>query len=327
MQSDVVFAENKWRLLRYRGEKPTHAKPILLVPSLINRHYVLDLLPGRSVAEYLVQKGWDVHCIDWGTPGPEDRYLTFDDVCDKYLARAIRKTSKDGVHLLGYCLGGTLTAIHAAAHPERIASMCALAAPVDFSAKGLLEIWTQSKTFDVRAIADACGNIPWQLMQAAFHMLRPTLALSKTVHLVDKLIDRDDEFIDGFVALEKWGNDNVSLPGEWYVTYIEELYKKNAFANGTFVLGGKRVSIEDVTCPLQVVTFAHDNIVPEASAKALALRAGSKKKEHLALPGGHVGAVVSRNGAKRLWPAIDAFFDSADRGKKNQSLRSVSIER
>ncbi|HEY1957200.1 MAG TPA: alpha/beta fold hydrolase [Polyangiaceae bacterium] len=323
--SDVVFTENKWRLLRYRSDRVTHARPILLVPSLINRHYVLDLLPGKSLAEWLVARGWDVYCIDWGTPGPEDRYVTFDDVCDAALGRAIRKTAKtsgaDRVHLLGYCLGGTLTTIHAAVHHDRIASMCALAAPVRFDSPGLLEAWTRTPTFDVRAIVEATGNVPWQLMQSAFHMLRPTLGLSKTVHLIDRVWD--DEFLDGFLALETWGNDNVSFPGECYVRYIEELYRGDALRKGTFTLGGKPARLENVTCPLLVVSFEHDDIVPKDAATALVDLAGAKIKQHIHLPGGHVGAVVSRSASKRLWPALDTFFAEHDASKPRRVPRAA----
>jgi polyhydroxyalkanoate synthase len=112
--ADVVHAENKWRLLRYRPrpEGLAYTTPVLMVPSLINRHYVLDLMPGKSLAEDLVARGHDLYVIDWGTPGPEDRFLSFDDVCDRYLGRAIRVAAQHSetaaVHLLGYCLGGTL---------------------------------------------------------------------------------------------------------------------------------------------------------------------------------------------------------------------------
>ena len=93
----------------------------MLVPSLINRHYVLDLMPGKSLAEYLVGAGHDVYVIDWGSPSDEDRFLSFDDICDRYLGRAVRHVARTSerkaTHLLGYCLGGTLTSIYAAARP------------------------------------------------------------------------------------------------------------------------------------------------------------------------------------------------------------------
>lgn len=318
---DVVFAENKWRLLRYRPGKAgiVHKTPVLLVPSLINRHYVLDLMPGKSFVEFLVGQGYDVYCIDWGTPADEDRFVTFDDVCDTWIGRAIRRAAKSSgaekVHLLGYCLGGTLTTIHAAVHNERIASMCVLAAPVRFGREvGLLESWTRTPTFDLRALVNATGNVPWQLMQSAFQLLRPTLGLSKTVHMIDRAWD--DEFLDGFLALEAWGNDNVSFPGECYARYVDELYRKDALANGTFTLKGRAARLENVKCPLLVVSFEHDNIVPKDAAAALIELAGSAEKTHVHLPGGHVGAVVSRSAAKRLWPVIDAFFAAHEQVSK-----------
>ena len=333
---DVVFAENKWKLLRYRalenGQAPAvrHRTPVLLVPSLINRHYVLDLMPGKSFAEWLVAQGFDVFCIDWGTPEDEDRYLTFDDVCDRALGRAIRRTAMTAgtkkVHLLGYCLGGLLTTLHASVHPELVASMCVLAGPVRFDqAENLLEAWARAGSFDVRTLVDATGNVPHQLLQAAFHLLRPTLSLSKVVHMVDKAWD--DEFLDGFLALERWGSDNVSFPGECYARYIEELYQKDALAKGTFTLSGKPARLENLSCPILSVTFEHDNIVPKESAAPLLERAGSAHKEGLHLPGGHVGAVVSRAASKRLWPKLGEFFgrwDERDERDEEREAREAS---
>jgi polyhydroxyalkanoate synthase len=321
--ADVVHAENKWRLLRYRRrEAARFPTPVLLVPSLINRHYVLDLLPGKSFAEWLVERGHDVYCIDWGTPGDEDRYLTFDDVCDRYIGRALRRTGAERAHVLGYCMGGSLAAIHAAAHPERFASLVTLAAPVRFARAGLLGLWTQSRTFDPRAVVEALGNVPWPLLQASFHMLRPTLTLSKVVHMVDRAWD--DEFLDGFLALETWGNDNVSFPGECWRTWVEELYRRDAFAKGAFCLSGRPVRIEDVTCPLLVVTFEHDHIVPRYAAQELFERAGSQDKQVLHLPGGHVGAVVSRGAARRLWPALSDFWAARQAARPTARARPCS---
>lgn len=310
--STVVHRENKWRLLRYlpRPEGLAWRTPVLMVPSLINRHYVLDLKPGKSFAEYLVQQGHDVYIIDWGTPGPEDRYLSFDDVCDNYMARALRVATRlsgaEKAHLLGYCLGGTLTAIHAAARPERIASLMTLAAPISFTDSGLLSTWTQLEGFDIDTLVDATGNVPWPLMQASFHMLRPTLNLSKAVHFVDRAWD--DEFLDGFFALETWSNDNVSFPGECYRRYIKELYQENRLIKGQFALSGTPARLENITCPVMAVTFTHDNIVPLASSAPLVECVSSRDKQQLQLSGGHVGAVVSRGASRKLWPTLSQWW-------------------
>jgi polyhydroxyalkanoate synthase len=207
-------------------------------------------------------------------------------------------------------MGGTLAAIHAAAHPDSFASLVALAAPVRFEDAGLLGAWTRSARFEPKALVEALGNVPWQLLQASFHMLRPTLTASKLVHMVDRAYD--DEFLDGFFALETWGNDNVSFPGECWKTWVEELYRRDAFAQGTFALSGKCVAMRDVSCPLLVVTFEHDSIVPKTTAAPLLEQASSKDKHGLHLPGGHVGAVVSRAASKRLWPQLSEFWAARD---------------
>ncbi len=310
--SDVVFRENKWSLLRYqpRPQGLKFATPVLLVPSLINRHYVLDLMPGKSLAEYLVAQGHDVFCIDWGTPGDEDRYLSFDDIVDGYLGRALRQTARisraQRAHVLGYCMGGTMAAIHAARHPERFASFAALAAPVHFAEAGLLAGWTRSNALDLDALLAACGNVPSQFIQSAFTLLRPTLPLSKAVMVVDRAAN--DEFLDGYLALETWGNDNVAIPGAFYRRYLQDLYRDDALVKGRFCLGGQSVNLLKISCPTLVVTFEHDNIVPSACAAPLLALISSRDKQHLYLPGGHVGAVVSKHAAKTLWPKLSGFW-------------------
>lgn len=314
--ADVVHEENKWRLLRYRArpEGLAFSTPVLMVPSLINRHYVLDLTPGKSLVEDLVRRGHDVYMIDWGTPGDEDRLLSFDDVCDRYLARAVRVACEhsdiDQVHLFGYCLGGTLAVIHAAAHPERVRSLLALAAPVRFDDGGLLSTWTQLPSFEPGPVVEALGNVPAQLLQSSFTMLRPTLSLSKNVHLLDRAWD--DEFLDGYLATETWGNDNVSFPGRCWAEYIEKLYRANELHAGTFRLSGRPARMEAITCPTLAIAFEHDTIVPALSASELIDRVASGDKELWKLPGGHVGAVVSRAASKGLWPRLSAWWAVRD---------------
>lgn len=314
--ADVVHEEGRWRLLRYvpRAAGLAFRTPVLLVPSLINRHYVLDLMPGKSFAESLVAAGHDVFVIDWGQPEDEDRFTTFEDVVLHALGRALRVTTRRSgapvAHVLGYCLGGTLAVLHAALEPARIASLVLVAAPVAFHDEGLLSRWTRTRSLDTAALVLGAGNVPWQLMQGAFQLLRPTLPLAKAVSLAQKAWD--DQFLDGFFALETWGNDNVSFPGACWRTYVEELYRGDALVRGALRLGGRAVRLSAIACPVLCVTFEHDDIVPHRSASVLLEHLSGPDTEHLHLPGGHVGAMVSSAAAKKLWPRMRAFWAARD---------------
>lgn len=331
----VVHAENKWRLLRFTapsGARPTHQRPLVLVPSMINRWYVLDLLPGKSLVEWLAERGWDVFVLDWGKPGAEDRLLTFDDVVGRYLGRALRRACEASgapdAHVLGYCMGGTLAVIHAAAERAptweprpRVATLTTLAAPVAFADDGILATWTRNPAFDPDSLVDAFGNVPWPLLQASFLMLRPTLTPSKLAYLADKLVTGrgfDGAFLDGFMAKERWANDNVDLPGEIFRTWIRSFYREDRLVHGTLALRGHAARLDQIRCPVHVLSFEHDYIVPKESALPLVERTGSDDVTHTHLPGGHVAAVVSESAKDRLWPKLDAWWASRDR-----ALRAV----
>jgi polyhydroxyalkanoate synthase len=310
--SEVVHRENKWSLLRYRArpEGRRYKRPIVMVPSLINRHYVLDLAPGKSMVAYLVEQGHDVFIMDWGTPGREDRYLTLDDIADRYIGRATRVAARlagtNDVHLLGYCMGGILTTMHIARRPKRIASHVAIAAPLSFDEGGILGTWTQSPDFDVNAIVDAFGNVPARLLQASFHMLKPTLGMWKGANVIERA--GSDEFLDGFVATEHWGSDNVDFPGEVFRALIEDLYRNDGIMNETITLAGEATRLSKIRTPTLIVTFEHDYIVPTASATVMLDKISSVEKAHIHLTGGHVGAVVSRKAATGLWPQLSAWW-------------------
>lgn len=311
---DVVYRENKWSLLHYRNDHVGFSTPLLLVPSLINRHYVLDLQPSKSLVEYLVAQGHDVWCIDWGTPQAEDRFVTFDDVADIWLGRAIRlcarSSTRKRAHVLGYCMGGTLAAIYAAVHPRFVASLTLLAAPVRFGDKGLLPAMTRNSAFDIGLLTQALGLVPATLLQTSFQMLRPTLGLAKAVNLLDRAWN--DRYLDGYLAMETWANDNVALPGAFYRTWIEDVYRRDALWQGELTLAAELVDLQKISCPVLAVVFSQDAIAPSADCSAVLERIASADKQLLEVAGSHVGGVTSREASKTLWPLLSAWWQQRD---------------
>jgi len=301
---DELALEGGARLYHFRGTGKAKGKPFLLVPSMINRWYVLDLRPGASLVEALVGAGFDVWCLDWGVPEDEDRFLDWEAV-NARLGRAVRRvrreTGADKIGVLGYCMGGTLTSIYVAQHADEIAALVTLAAPIDFQRGGQLRCMVEPSWFDADAIADA-GNVVPQQMQAGFVALRPTLDLGKLVAMPD--LAQDPKGRDAFLALDAWASDNIPFPAEAYRRYIRDLYQENQLANGTHRVANRSVDLRKIACPTLVITATRDQICPPAAAEALLGLVGATDTSVLEVAGGHVGAVVGSRAAREMYPAL-----------------------
>jgi polyhydroxyalkanoate synthase len=315
---DVLYRDGTASLYRFRrpGDAPgavtrggAPGVPVLVVPSLINRWYVLDLRPGGSIVGAFVDAGLDTFCLDWGVPRDEDRYLTWEGLLAR-LARAIRAvkrvTGSPQVALVGWSLGGTLAGIHTALHKDEVAALCNMVGPFDFSLAGPIGEMADARWFDVDALTSA-GNLPGQMMNASFYMLRPTVELSKWFHFFgEKMHDpREWEF---FFALEEWAADNVPFPAAAYRTYIKDLYQGNALVQGRHHVGERRVDLADITCPVLTVTAERDLICPPACATALNRASRAAVRDVMSVPGGHVGAFVDARAATTLYPAMTRWF-------------------
>jgi polyhydroxyalkanoate synthase subunit PhaC len=304
---DVVYEENKLSLLHYHPVKKQISRiPLLMVPAMINRHYVLDLKPGRSLVEYLLGRGIDVYMLDWGIPGSEDRLLTWDHYITVYLNNVVRKVMKVSkvkrISLLGYCMGGTMTVIYASFTPQLVKNLITLTAPVNFHDTGLLSMWTKKEYFNVDRVVDVLGNVPPHLMQSVFMMLKPMNQFSKLVSLAERL--DDDDFVDLFFAMETWINDNIPFPGEAFRKYIRDCYQENLLCQNKMEVGGRLVDLKRITSALLIIAAAKDHICPADSATLLQDLVSSADKETIILPSGHVGIVSGGVASKFLWPAL-----------------------
>jgi polyhydroxyalkanoate synthase len=305
---ELVWTRNKSRLYRYvpRGT-PRYPIPLLLVYSLINRPHVLDLQPGASLVEYLLDRGFAVYLLDWGEWGPEDRRVTLDDLVLEYLPRAARRTLRDAgapaLSLLGYCMGGTLMLIWAALHPEApVRNLICLAAPVDFAQAGLFSLWLQPEHFDVDAIVDTLGNVPPGIVDFGARMLRPLGTLGTYVKLWDRVMD--DAYVQSWQAMNRWVNEGVPFPGEAFRQWVKEFYRANKLAGGELTIGGRRVDLRDVRASILSISAEVDDITPFESTNVVLDLVGSADRTGLALPGGHVSMVVGRSARTSLWPQL-----------------------
>lgn len=312
--TDERWREGNARLLRYRRQGAARARtPILLVCSLINRPYVLDILPERSVVRRLLDGGHEVWLLDWGTPVAADAERPLADYALAQLPRAAaacaRESGVDAVHVLGYCMGGTLSLMAAAAGRLPAASLVAMATPVELHDEGLLSLWCRTPGFDPAELAAAYGNVPPHVLQPAFKMLDPVALATKFLHLDEKI--EDDDFVRFFLAMETWLEDSVAFPGRAFVDWVQ-LYRTNALARGELVLDGKTVDLAQVRCPLFNIVADGDYITPATSSLALEKLAGAREHELLRMKGGHIGLSTGKAAHERLWPAVSAWLHAHD---------------
>lgn len=312
--SDLVWQEGSARLLRYRSDGKRRARtPLLLVCSLINRPYVLDLLPERSVVRRLLDRGHDVWLLDWGTPTAADASHGLDYYALAQLPRAAREVTStagsDRLHLLGYCMGGTISMMAIAADRVPAASLVAMATPVDLHDDGLLSTWCRTPDFDPTELAQAYGNVPPHVLQPAFKMLDPVALATKFLHLDDKV--EDDDFVRFFLAMETWLEDSVAFPGRAFVNWVE-LYRTNSLLSGKTMLGDVRIDLGRMRCPLFNIVAEGDYITPPPSSLALQRATATRDFTLMRMTGGHIGLSTGRAAHERLWPAVSDWLHDHD---------------
>jgi polyhydroxyalkanoate synthase len=312
---DVVYEEDSLKLLHYRNEHSIDFRePILVCFALVNRPYIMDLQPERSVIRQLLRRGFDVYMVDWGVPTAADRTLRIENyVCD-FLKNVVEFVCEHAdspkLNLFGYCMGGTMSTMYTALHPEQIRNLILLAAPIDFSSsEGLLNVWTREENFDVDALVDAFGNCPGAFLQSGFQAMKPVQNyLEKYAAFAEKL--DDEAYIENFFAMERWSNDNIPVAGETFREFVKHLYQRNELVMGQFRLREQPVKLQNITCPLLMLVADHDHLVPPNSTLALRHYVGSRFIQQMSINAGHIGLAVSSKAHKQLWP--DAAMWIAD---------------
>ena len=307
----VCWKEGSTRLLDFAtvAEARQSVRPILVVPSLINRGYVLDLTEQRSLMRYLAGQGFRPFLVEWGFPGEVERRYTLTDYVAGRLEAALEAVlTITGMRpaVLGYCMGGLLALGLVQRRPRDTGALALLATPYDFAADappvaaGLpaAEPW-------LGASIDALGWLPTDWIQSLFFALDPLLVINKFLRFA--ALDGDGADAAEFVALEDWLNDGVPLSAPVAREALFDWYGRNTPMTGDWRIAGRPVVPETVTKPALAMVPARDRIVPPASARALADRLPNATRADIAL--GHIGMVVSAGAPKRAWSTLHAWLE------------------
>jgi polyhydroxyalkanoate synthase len=305
--SEIVYEEDRLTLLHYTSvQPPRYRTPLVFVFALVNRPYILDLKPGKSVVEHFVKAGFDTYLVDWGVPQAADRHLTLDDYINGYMVNVMdyvrERTGSDQVNVLGYCMGGTMSAMFTALHPRVVRNLILLAAGIDFGSRdGLLQLWTDPAVFDVDRFVEVYGNAPAWFLQSAFLLLKPVQNLiEKPIGLAERM--GDDAYLDDYFAMEGWLNDNIPVPGEVFREFVKYLYQQNRLVKGQMPVGKHIVDLKKITCPVLNLMATRDDLVPCSQSEPFNELVGSRDKTILELPAGHIGLAVGSKAQRELWP-------------------------
>jgi len=302
----VIWREGTTLLRDYRRNNDPAAPRVLVVPSLINRYYILDLEPESSFLADLASRGYAPFVVDWDAPGPEEQGFDL----TRYIAGrlegaldAVRREPGGPVIVIGYCMGGNLALALALRRQRDLAALACLATPWDFHADGQTQaqlIGAIGRHMD--PMLQALGEMPVDVLQSFFASLDPLSILAK----FRRFADMEGDQARKFVALEDWLNDGVGLAARVARECLTQWYGENTTALGRWLIAGEPVRPEQLNLPALAMVPSADRIVPPKSALGLAERL--PRCEALTPAAGHIGMMVGGSARAKVWDPLDVWL-------------------
>ncbi len=299
----VVFRNRLIELIQYTPTTPTvHAEPVLIVPAWIMKYYVLDLTPESSLIKHLVDSGFTVFTISWKNPDAQDRDLGMDDYENLGVRAALQTVRtivpRQPVHAVGYCLGGTLLAIVAAAlgrdGDRLLKTVTLLAAQTDFADPGELALFIdEGQVAYLESLMWRSGYLDKRQMKQTFQMLRSRdLVWSYRLHnqLLGERLPVN--------AMMAWNADGTRLPYRMHSEYLHGMFLRNALARGEWRSGGVPVNLASIDVPLFNVGALQDHVAPWRSVYKLH-RLTQAEQSFVLTAGGHNVGIVNPPGQAR----------------------------
>lgn len=313
--SETIFSIDKVRLQYYApDEVKPNTQPLLICYALVNRPYMIDLTPERSLLKKLLSQGIPVYLVDWGYPDASDRFLDLDDYLNHYLDRCVdaacEHAEMNRMNLMGICQGGTFSLCYTALHPDKIARLITLVTPVDFHTADFT-LSNLARHVDVDLAVATYGNIPGTLLNETYQSLMPMrLGLQKNLDLPFNLNQESNALT--YMSMEKWIQDSPDQAGAAFSEFIKGFFQQNRLILDQLEIAAKPVRLDRITQPLLNIYASQDHLVPPSSSKALMGKTSSQFYREKQIESGHIGIFVSSKQGNQLseaianWLTIDA---------------------
>jgi polyhydroxyalkanoate synthase len=332
---DMVWTKNNACLYHYRSAEGAggnrRSVPILLIYGFVLKPYILDLVPGNSLVEYLVGEGFDVYLLDFGISGSADAGLSLEDLVLDYIPAAVQEVLETSgaaeISLFGQSQGGTLSAIYASLFPGGpLKNLVLLSAPTEFSPRnpGSFGLWTLASRnswafFDPAVVPRFLGNLPTDFASQAIDLAASLQATGVSVagrpfgrgfsvydaalRQARGLAERDVS-MRSWLAVSKWVDDAAPFPGETFRQWVGNFYQRDELVKGRVELRGSKVNLSNIRCAVLNVSGRWDYTVPPAQTEATTTLASGPDQESVSLDAGHVGMLVGPGVRGSLWPRV-----------------------
>ena len=313
---EVVYTEDKLKLYKFAATQKSSCKtPLLINYALVNRYYMMDLQPDKSLIKNLLDQGISIYLIDWGYPDYADKYLDLDDYINGYMNNVIgfikQAETVNQVNILGVCQGGTFSVCYSAINPDSVKNLITMVTPIDFHTPDNL-LSALMKHIDIDEAAKSFNdNIPGDALNNFFSMLKPVLLNAKK-HFDMPSIFQNEKAKKNFLRMEKWINDSPDQATAAYVEFIKNFFQDNKLIKNEITIGDQPVNLKALSMPILNVYASQDHLVPPSSSQALKKFVASKDYEELSFEGGHIGIYVSSKAQKTIPTAIAKWLQARD---------------
>ena len=312
---DIIHRDGKVTVRRYRhrpAPRRRHALPVLLIPPLMVKPFIFDLFPGRSMVRFLLERGFRVYLVDFGEPDESDALVTLDDYVLRWVPAACDAVKKHSgspeLSLLGYCMGATFALAHVAANRDRsVRNIVDIAAPVDVKQLGALSWVLQLAALQAEILVRRIGNVPGALSSTVFQLLTPSKNVTRYTDLFLNMWNR--EYVKGFAAMNEWIRQFIDYPQGAFLQFSREFVRKNRFAKGHMRFGRRVADLRRVKSSLLVIAGRTDRIAPIRAVRAVLATVGSRDKEFVVAPGGHMGVFAGRTAPEQVWGRVATWLE------------------